>query len=87
MVEQELAGVRGALTGLVSAVHRRAVNWQPPMPLLIARSALTATYTAGEAAGRRPAAAQFLARRGTGIDLRPAVSGGIGPSPVRPPGL
>ncbi|NEA18769.1 thioesterase domain-containing protein [Streptomyces halstedii] len=53
---------------------------------MTAKSALTTTCTAGEAAGRRPAAAQFLARRGTGTDLRPAVSGGIGPSPVRPLG-
>lgn len=59
--EQELAGVRGTLTGLVSAAHCRG-ELAVAMPLLIASSALMTTYTAGEAAGGRPAAAQLPAR-------------------------
>ncbi|MER7056633.1 SDR family NAD(P)-dependent oxidoreductase [Streptomyces sp. NPDC000351] len=61
VVEREPAGVRGTLTDLVSAAHRRG-ELAAAMPLLIASSALMPTYAAGEAAGRRPAAAQLLAR-------------------------
>ncbi|MFB0615793.1 SDR family NAD(P)-dependent oxidoreductase [Streptomyces sp. AGS-58] len=58
--EQAPAGVRGTITDLVSAAHRRG-ELAEAMPLLIASSALMTTYSADEAAARRPAA-QLLAR-------------------------
>ncbi|MER6119794.1 SDR family NAD(P)-dependent oxidoreductase [Streptomyces sp. NPDC001743] len=61
VAEQEPAGVRGTLTDLVSAAHRRG-ELAAAMPLLTASSALMPAYTAGEAAARPPAAAQLLAR-------------------------
>nr|WP_320066037.1 type I polyketide synthase [Micromonospora sp. RTGN7] len=54
------AGVRGTITDLVAAAHRRG-ELAGAMPLLIAGSALMTTYPAGEAAARRPAV-QLLAR-------------------------
>nr|WP_142196689.1 type I polyketide synthase [Streptomyces calvus] len=60
VVEQAPAGVRGTITDLVSAAHRRG-ELAAAMPLLTAGSALTTTYAAEEAAARRPAA-QLLAR-------------------------
>ncbi|MGW1694490.1 SDR family NAD(P)-dependent oxidoreductase [Streptomyces sp. NPDC002399] len=61
VVEQAPAGVRGTITDLVSAAHRRG-DLAGAMPLLIASSALTTTYSADEAAARHPAASQLLAR-------------------------
>ncbi|MGW7468521.1 type I polyketide synthase [Streptomyces xantholiticus] len=60
VVEQAPAGVRGAITDLVSAAHRRG-ELEGAMPLLIASSALMTTYSAGEAAAQRPDV-QLLAR-------------------------
>jgi len=60
VVEQAPAGVRGTITNLVSAAHRRG-QLAGAMPLLIASSALMTTYPADEAAAQRPAA-QLLAR-------------------------
>ncbi|AVZ76083.1 type I polyketide synthase [Streptomyces lunaelactis] len=60
VVEQAPAGVRGTITDLVSAAHRRG-ELAGAMPLLIASSALMTTYPADEAAAQRPAA-QLLAR-------------------------
>ncbi|MGN5631520.1 type I polyketide synthase [Streptomyces sp. AC154] len=80
VVEQEPAGVRGTLTDLVTAAHRRG-ELAAAMPLLTASSALMTTYTAGEAAGRRPAAAQLLARGATAPALIciPSFLAGSGP--------
>ncbi|MCX4696170.1 type I polyketide synthase [Streptomyces sp. NBC_01408] len=61
VVEQAPAGVRGTITDLVSAAHRRG-ELAGAMPLLIASSALMTTYSADEAAAQRPAASQLLAR-------------------------
>ncbi|MCY0950344.1 type I polyketide synthase [Streptomyces sp. H27-S2] len=60
VVEQAPAGVRGTITDLVSAAHRRG-ELAGAMPLLIASSALMTTYPADQAAAQRPAA-QLLAR-------------------------
>nr|ALF39346.1 PKS I [Streptomyces sioyaensis] len=60
VVEQAPAGVRGTITDLVSAAHRRG-ELAGAMPLLTASSALMTTYSADEAAAQRPAA-QLLAR-------------------------
>ncbi|MEY9992039.1 acyl transferase domain-containing protein/thioesterase domain-containing protein/acyl carrier protein [Streptomyces sp. V4I8] len=60
VVEQAPAGVRGTITDLVSAAHRRG-ELEGAMPLLIASSALMTTYSAGEAAAQRPDV-QLLAR-------------------------
>ncbi|MGV9300090.1 SDR family NAD(P)-dependent oxidoreductase, partial [Amycolatopsis sp. NPDC003676] len=57
---QTPAGVRGTITDLVSAAHRRG-ELAGAMPLLTASSALMTRYLAGEAAAQRPAA-QLLAR-------------------------
>lgn len=59
-VEQAPSGVRGTITDLVSAAHRRG-ELAGVMPLLSASSALMTTYPADEAAAHRPAA-QLLAR-------------------------
>ncbi|WSN49024.1 type I polyketide synthase [Streptomyces sp. NBC_01296] len=61
VVEQAPVGVRGTITDLVSAAHRRG-ELAGAMPLLTASSALMTTYPAGEAAAQRPAASQLLAR-------------------------
>ena len=63
VVEQAPAGVRGTITDLVSAAHRRG-ELAGAMPLLIASSALMTTYPAGEAAAQRPDP-QLLARGAT----------------------
>ncbi|MEV7779268.1 type I polyketide synthase [Kitasatospora sp. NPDC088351] len=60
VVEQAPAGVRGTITELVSAAHRRG-EVAGALPMLIASSALMTTYPAEEAAAQR-AAAQVLAR-------------------------
>ncbi|MEV5877193.1 type I polyketide synthase [Streptomyces sp. NPDC052101] len=60
VVEQAPAGVRGTITDLVSAAHRRG-ELAGAMPLLTASSALMTTYSADEAAAQRPAV-QLLAR-------------------------
>ncbi|RCG28777.1 SDR family NAD(P)-dependent oxidoreductase [Streptomyces diacarni] len=60
VVEQAPSGVRGTITDLVSAAHRRG-ELAGAMPLLLASSALMATYPADEAAAQRPAA-RLLAR-------------------------
>ncbi|MDI3389334.1 SDR family NAD(P)-dependent oxidoreductase [Streptomyces sp. B-S-A8] len=60
VAEQAPSGVRGTITDLVSAAHRRG-DLAGVMPLLTAGSALMTTYAAGEAAAKRPAA-QLLAR-------------------------
>ncbi|GHI05348.1 hypothetical protein AQI88_23075 [Streptomyces cellostaticus] len=54
VVEQAPAGVRGTITDLVSAAHRRG-ELAGAMPLLTASSALMTTYSADEAAAQRPA--------------------------------
>ncbi|ROQ57385.1 acyl transferase domain-containing protein [Streptomyces sp. 840.1] len=80
VAEQEPAGVRGTLTDLVSAAHRRG-ELAAAMPLLVASSALMPTYTADEAGGRRPAEVQLLAR-GTGAPALvciPSFLAGSGP--------
>ncbi len=58
VAEQAPAGVRGTITELVSAAHRRG-NLEGALPLLVASSELMATY--GEAPAQRPAV-QLLAR-------------------------
>ncbi|MEV0694186.1 type I polyketide synthase [Streptomyces sp. NPDC050388] len=60
VVEQAPAGVRGTITDLVSAAHRRG-ELEGAMPLLIASSALMTAYSVGEAAAQRPDV-QLLAR-------------------------
>ncbi|WP_411152354.1 type I polyketide synthase, partial [Streptomyces sp. A30] len=67
VVEQAPAGVRGTITDLVSAAHRRG-ELAGAMPLLTASSALMTMYSADEAAAQRPAA-QLLARG----DVAPAL--------------
>ncbi|MET8999472.1 type I polyketide synthase [Amycolatopsis sp. NPDC004169] len=58
VAEQAPAGVRGTITELVSAAHRRG-DLAGALPLLVASSELSATY--GDASARR-AAVQLLAR-------------------------
>ncbi|GAA3543221.1 type I polyketide synthase [Amycolatopsis ultiminotia] len=60
VVEQAPTGLRGTITDLVSAAHRRG-ELAAAMPLLIASSALMTTYDLDEAAAQRPDA-QLLAR-------------------------
>ncbi len=59
-VEQAPAGVRGTITDLVAAAHRRG-ELAGALPLLTTSASLMPTYTADEAAARRPAA-HLLAR-------------------------
>ncbi len=79
VAEQAPPGVRGTITDLVSAAHRRG-ELAGAMPLLIASSALMTTYSAGEAAAQRPAA-QLLARGATAPALVciPSFLAGSGP--------
>ncbi len=79
-VEQPPAGVRGTITELVSAAHRRG-DLAGAMPLLTASSALMTTYPAGEAAAQRRPAAQLLARGATAPALIgiPSFLAGSGP--------
>ncbi|MGA5732029.1 type I polyketide synthase [Streptomyces seoulensis] len=63
VAEQVPAGVRGTITELVSAAHRRG-ELAGAMPLLTASAALMPLYSADEAATRSPAA-QLLARGDT----------------------
>nr|WP_086844476.1 type I polyketide synthase [Amycolatopsis kentuckyensis] len=79
VVEQAPAGVRGTITELVSAAHRRG-ELAGAMPLLTASSALMTSYPAGEAAQHRPAA-QLLARGATAPALicLPSFLAGSGP--------
>ncbi|MFE0580705.1 alpha/beta fold hydrolase [Streptomyces sp. NPDC058874] len=60
VVEQATTGVRGTITDLVTAAHRRG-DLAGAMPLLTAGSALMSAYSVDEAAAQRPAA-QLLAR-------------------------
>ncbi|MEV5320854.1 alpha/beta fold hydrolase [Streptomyces sp. NPDC052687] len=60
VAERAPAGVRGTVTGLVAAAHRRG-ELAGTMPLLLASGALMNTYPVEEAAARRPGA-QLLAR-------------------------
>nr|WP_051833267.1 type I polyketide synthase [Streptomyces katrae] len=80
VVEQAPAGVRGTITDLVSAAHHRG-ELAGAMPLLIASSALMTTYSADEAAVRRPAASQLLARGAAAPALMciPSFLAGSGP--------
>ncbi len=80
VVEQAPVGVRGTTTDLVAAAHRRG-ELETAMPLLIASSALMTMYSADEAAVRRPAASQLLARGATAPALMciPSFLAGSGP--------
>lgn len=79
VVEQAPAGVRGTITGLVSAAHRRG-ELAGAMPLLVAGSDLMTTYPAAEAAARHPAV-QLLARGAAAPTLicLPSFLAGSGP--------
>ncbi|MEV8004980.1 type I polyketide synthase [Streptomyces parvus] len=77
--DQAPAGVRGTITDLVSAAHRRG-ELVEAMPLLTASSALMPTYAVDEAAAQ-PAAVQLLARGSTAPALicLPSFLAGSGP--------